>query len=189
LEILATVAILGILMAISIPPIYRSMDAQSSRQDADALAGRLRLARSQSLSSYSDVIVYFGMDGAGTYTVHVDNGGGTGIPDDEDFDITHKNNGIIDDGELVQQSVSLDGRAVFGYVEGVETSYGDNIDNAIGFAGNPPRVTFHADGTASQDGWVAIMPQDDFQNQKHGRDYLVEVSSSTGEIRVVNVGQ
>ena len=57
IEIVASLAILGILMAIAIPPIYRSMDSAGSRQDTDALAGRLRLARSQALSSYSDVIV------------------------------------------------------------------------------------------------------------------------------------
>lgn len=184
-ELMAGIVIFGILMAIAIPPIYRSMDTQSSRQNADALGGRLRLARSQALSSYSDVIVYFGLDGAGTYTVHVDNGGGLGIPSDPNFDITNKNNGNVDSEEPVFTPVSIEERNVFGFVDGAETSYGDNLHAAISFDGDPPRVVFHSNGTATADGWVGILPLTDFLEQNRGRDFLVEVRAATGEINVV----
>jgi len=188
IEMMAAVGIFGILLAFAIPPIYQSMDTVSGQQSAEALGGRLRLARSQALSGYANVIVYFNRDGVGTYTVHIDNGGGTGIPGDPGFDIANKNNGLVDNGEQVSTPVELAERTVFGYVPGGMTSGGEFLDAAIGFDGNPPRVTFRADGTSDANGWVAVMPLVDFLEQNPGRDFAVEVASSTGEIRVLRIG-
>ncbi len=49
IELMATVAIMGILLSIAIPGIYRSMHTLDSRQAADAVGGRLRLARSRQI--------------------------------------------------------------------------------------------------------------------------------------------
>lgn len=106
-ELMAAVAVFGILLSIAVPSVYRSMDSMESRQNAESLSGRLRLARSQALSTYSDVIVYFNRDGQGTYTVHVDNGGGTGTPEDPDFEPANKNNGVVDDAERVLDRKSV----------------------------------------------------------------------------------
>ena len=62
-ELMAAVAVFGILLSIAVPSVYHSMDSMESRQNAESLSGRLRLARSQALSSYSDVVVYFNRDG------------------------------------------------------------------------------------------------------------------------------
>ncbi|MCB1162962.1 MAG: prepilin-type N-terminal cleavage/methylation domain-containing protein [Candidatus Krumholzibacteriia bacterium] len=183
-ELMAAVAVFGILLSIAVPSVYHSMDSMESRQNAESLSGRLRLARSQALSSYSDVVVYFNRDGAGTYTVHVDNGGGTGTPDDPDFDPANKNNGVVDDEERVFTPVSLPARCVFGYVPGATTGDGVFLDTAISFAGAPKRVTFRADGTCDASGWISVMPLEDFLDQEPGRDYLVELTSTTGEVRV-----
>lgn len=187
-ELMAAVAVFGILVSIAVPSVYRSMDTMESKSNADALSGRLRLARAQALSTYSDVIVYFNRDGIGTYTVHFDNGGGTGLPGDADFDPANKNNGAVDAGETVFAPVPLPERAVFGYVPGAMTSTGEFIDTAFGFDGNPPRLTFHADGTCEDSGWISVMPLMDFLDQNPGRDYLVEVTSTTGEVRTVRAG-
>jgi len=187
-ELMAAVAVFGILVSIAVPSVYRSMDTMESKQNAEALGGRLRLARAQALSTYSDVIVYFNRDGIGTYTVHLDNGGGTGLPGDVDFDPAHKNNGAVDEGERVFPPNELPERAVFGYVPGATLSDGTFIDGAFGFDGNPPRLTFHADGTCESDGWISVMPLTDFLEQEPGRDYLVEVTSTTGEVRAVRAG-
>ena len=187
IELMAGVAVTGILLSIAIPGIYRSMDSLSSRQDADALGGRLRLARAQSLTANSDVIVYFGMGGAGTYTVHVDNGGGSGMPEDPDFDIANKNNGQIDDNETVMQTIDFSGRSAFGYVPGGKNSAGEFLTTAINLPGNPKRVTFSPDGTAGGDGHVVVMPIVDFLEQTPGRDYILEITASTGEIDVHRV--
>ncbi len=185
IEMMAAVAVFGILASIALPAITRSMDSMTSRQNAESLCGRLRLARAQSLSSFSDVVVYLNRDGAGTYTVHMDNGGGSGVPGDVAFDASNKNNGIVDANEQVFDPVSLPPRTVFGYVPGGMNSQGDFINEAISFAGTPPRLTFSADGTSDAEGWVSVMPLDDFLDQTPGRDYLVEVVATTGEVRVV----
>jgi len=184
LELMVGVSIFGILLAVSIPPLVRSMDTQSSANQAGAVASRLRLARSQSLNAFSDVIVYFNRDGAGTYTVHVDNGGGSGTPADVNFDAANRNNGQVDANEPVFQPVRLDERLVFGYVVGAKTAGGDFLHAPISFAGTPQRLVFHADGTASETGWISVMPLQDFLDQDPGREFLVEVNSSTGEIEV-----
>ena len=184
-ELMAAVAVFGILVSIAVPGVLRSMDTMESKQNAESLGGRLRLARAQSLSTFSDVVVYFNRDGVGTYTVHLDNGGGTGIPGDADFDPANKNNGVVDEGEAVGPPIALPERAVFGYVPGAMTSGGDFLDKAIGFDGTPPRVTFHADGTCEDDGWICVMPLEDFLDQDPGRDFLVEVTSTTGEVRTL----
>ncbi len=185
IELMAGVAIMGIMLSIAIPGIYRSMKTLDSRQDADALAGRLRLARSQALSNFSDIVIYFGIDGVRTYTVHVDNGGGTGLPDDPDFDLANKNNGNIDDNEIVMDTVALKEGTVFGYIPGAKKSDGAFLTEAISFDGDPARLTFRSDGTADANGWVSLMPLEDFLNQDPGRDWLIEVASSTGEIQVL----
>lgn len=185
IEMMAAVAVFGILVSIALPAITRSMDSMASRQNAESLGGRLRLARSQALSSFSDVVVYLNRDGAGTYTVHLDNGGGTGVPDDVNFDATNKNNGIVDANEQVFDPVNLPPRTVFGYVPGGMNSDGEFINEAISFEGAPPRLTFGADGTSDAAGWISVMPLDDFLEQRPGRDYLVEVTATTGEVRVV----
>lgn len=183
-ELMAAVAVFGILISIAVPSVYRSMDSMESRQNAESLSGRLRLARSQALRSYSDVIVYFNRDGVGTYTVHLDNGGGTGTPDDPDFDPANKNNGVVDAAEQVFTPVSLPERCVFGYVVGAANGDGDFIDEAISFDGAPKRVTFHADGTCDDSGWVCVMPLQNFLDQEPGHDYLVELRATTGEVFV-----
>ena len=185
IEMMAAVAVFGILVSIAVPSVYRSIDSMQSRQNAEGLGGRMRLARSQAISSFSDVIVYFNRDGVGTYTVHMDNGGGSGIPGDDDFDSDAKNNGVVDANEQVFNPVSLPERTVFGYVPGGMTSSGDFLDGAISFEGMPPRVTFHANGTSDANGWISVMPLDDFLEQIAGRDYLVELTSTTGEVRVL----
>ncbi len=187
-ELMAAVAVFGILVSIAVPSVYRSMDTMESKQNAEALGGRLRLARAQALSTFSDIVVYFNRDGIGTYTVHVDNGGGSGLPGDADFDPANKNNGVVDAGERVSTPIPLPARAVFGYVPGAMTSEGDFINSAFGFAGNPPRLTFHSDGTCENTGWISVMPLTDFLDQNPGRDYLVEVTSTTGEVRTVRAG-
>ncbi len=185
IEMMAAVAVFGILVSIALPAITRSMDSMTSRQNAESLSSRLRLARAQSLSSFSDVIVYLNRDGAGTYTVHMDNGGGTGVPGDADFDAANKNNGTVDANEQVFDPVRLPPRTVFGYVPGGMNSEGEFINEAISFDGAPPRLTFSADGTSDAAGWISVMPLDDFLDQRPGRDYLVEVLATTGEVRVV----
>jgi prepilin-type N-terminal cleavage/methylation domain-containing protein len=182
LELMVGVSIFGILLAVSIPPLVRSMDTQGSANQAGALASRLRLARSQSLTACADVVVYFNRDGAGTYTVHVDNGGGNGTPDDANFVAANRNNGQVDANEPVQQPVSVQERLVFGYVVGAKTDGGEFLGAPISFAGTPQRVTFHSDGTASEDGWVSVMPLQDFLDQEAGREYLVEINGTTGEV-------
>lgn len=184
IELMAAVAVFGILVSIAVPSLYRSMDGMQSRQDAESLCGRLRLARSQAIGGFNDVIVYLNRDGLGTYTVHVDNGGGAGTPLDENFEAANKNNGEVDENEQVFNVVSLGERTVFGYVPGGMNSNGDYLTEAISFEGTPPRVVFHADGTADAEGWISMMPLEDFLDQRPGRDYLVEVISSTGEVRV-----
>jgi prepilin-type N-terminal cleavage/methylation domain-containing protein len=187
LELMATVSIVAILLAISIPAIYRGMHTLNSRQDADGLSGRLRLARSQALTTFSDVVVYFGLDGANTYTVHLDNGGGTGLPDDPDYVTANRNNGSIDANELVKQPIELREGTVFGYIPGGMNSAGEALTEAISLPGDPPRLTFRADGTADTNGSVALLPLMDFLDQIPGRDFLVEIRSSTGEIKVQGI--
>ena len=186
IELMASVTIFGILISIAVPQLYQSMDNANCRQSADALGGRLRLARSQALSNNADVIVYFNRDGAGSYTVHVDNGGGTGVPGDANFDPVNRNNGSIDSNETIFTPMRLEDRVVYGYVPGGMNSSGEFLTAALSFSGTPQSLTFHTDGSASEDGWLAIMPLEDFLDQKTGRDFLVEVTSSTGEIRVLN---
>jgi len=184
-ELMAAVAVFGILISIAVPGVLRSMDTMECKQNAESLGGRLRLARAQALSSFSDVVVYFNRDGLGTYTVHLDNGGGTGIPGDADFDPASKNNGVVDEGETISPPIALPERTVFGYVPGAMTSGGAYLDKAISFDGTPPRLTFRADGTCEDDGWVCVMPLEDFLEQDPGRDYVVEVTSTTGEVRTL----
>lgn len=184
-ELMAAVAVFGILVSIAVPGVLRSMDTMECKQNAESISGRLRLARAQALSTFSDVVVYFNRDGIGTYTVHLDNGGGTGVPGDADFDPANKNNGVVDEGETISPPIALPERTVFGYVPGAMTSAGSFLDKAISFAGTPPRLTFHADGTSEDDGWVCVMPLEDFLDQDPGRDYLVEVTSTTGEVRTM----
>ncbi len=185
IELMAAVAVFGILVSVALPAITRSMDSMTSRQNAESLCSRLRLARAQSLSSFSDVVVYLNRDGVGTYTVHMDNGGGSGVPGDVNFDAGNKNNGVVDANEQVFDPVNLPPRTVFGYVPGGMNSDGVFINEAISFDGTPPRLTFSADGTSDAAGWVSVMPLDDFLEQTPGRDYLVEVVATTGEVRVV----
>lgn len=185
IELMAALAVFGIIVSIAVPSVYRSMDTMQSRQDAETLGGRLRLARSQAIGSFSDVVVYFNRDGVGTYTVHLDNGGGNGTPDDPDFDGANRNNSQVDANEQVFNPVPLAERAVFGYVPGGMNSSGEFLDEAISFEGIPARITFHADGTSDASGWISVMPLEDFLEQQSGRDFLVEVTSTTGEVRVM----
>lgn len=184
IELMAAVAVFGILVSIAAPAVYRSMDTMQSKQDAESLGGRLRLARSQAVSGFCDVVVFINRDGAGTYTVLVDNGGGNGTPDDPNFVAANKNNGLPDANERLMSPVRLAERAVFGYVPGAMNAGGDFLDEAISFDGNPPRITFHADGTADADGWISVLPLEDFLEQTPGRDYLIEITATTGEVAV-----
>ncbi|MCP4547754.1 MAG: prepilin-type N-terminal cleavage/methylation domain-containing protein [bacterium] len=186
IEMMAAVCIFGIVIAIGLPQLLQSMDTVNSRQCADAISGRLRLARSQSVTNNSDVVVYFNRNGVGTYTVHVDNGGGTGNPSDPAFTATNRNNGQVDANESVYQTINLEERVVFGYIPGGMNSTGEFLDASLSFQGVPKRVIFHPDGTASEDGWISVMPVEDFLEQQIGREFLVEVTSSTGEIRVLS---
>jgi prepilin-type N-terminal cleavage/methylation domain-containing protein len=185
IELMVGVSITGILLAMSIPPIVSSMHKSSARQSADALSGRLRLARSQALTGHYDVIVYFNLDHVGSYSVHLDNGGGTGIPGDPDFVAANRNNGLIDEGEIINPAVDLGEQVVFGYVPGGKNSHGQFLDEAISFAGTPPQLTFHANGTCSESGWACLMPLAQFLDQEPGTDFLVELTEATGEVRVV----
>jgi len=125
-ELMVTVSIFGVLAAIAIPPIVQSMHQANSRQDAEVLASRAAPGprRGAGPPGRRDRLLQAGH--VNSYTVHMDNGGGNGTPDDPNFVVANRNNATIDDNERVNTAIDLSEGGVFGYIPGGKNSACDS---------------------------------------------------------------
>lgn len=143
-ELLITLTILGILMAIAVPNysnwvLRRQMDKESKN-----LYLNLMLARIQAIKNNNNVVVTFNNPAANQYTVH----------DDTDSD------NVVDAGENVK-TVALIPRVRFAFFGAINDINGNNVTNAVFLAGGGNVLTFNSTGQASTSGSIYMLPTSD----------------------------
>ncbi len=180
-EMVVTVSIFGLIMAIATPPIVKFLRRHQSKDAASIVMGAIRQARGRAIHEKNDYIVFFHTDNE-MLTILDDDGGGGGNPDKAGFDPTARNNGKADNGERLLGPYRLPDGQVFGMIAGTVDSDGGYVTKAVTFSGNPPRVIFHPNGSTNEEGLIFVMPNLEFREQKKGYDQMMIVRKSTGAV-------
>ncbi len=182
-EMMITISILGLVMAIGTPPIIQFLRHHQSKDAASTVMGVLRQARSRAIHEKNDYVIIFDMANSRMLMID-DDGGGSGNPSEAGFDPTARGNGEADAGERVYGPFELPGGQVFGMIAGSVDTDGGYVTKPITFSGSPPRVIFKANGSANEEGLVFVMPDIEFREQKRGTDQMMMVRRSTGSVTV-----
>lgn len=188
-EMMAAIALIGILAVASVPNVSAYLRSASSENAADQLIGDLRLARSRAILEGNDYLVVF--TSASAYTIIDDDGGGNGVPTAVDYTAANRHNGQADAGELVLGPFSLPRDVRFATVDGIVNPFtSQSLDEAVTFplSGGNPTLVFHPNGTAEDAGFVALQPASDVERGCSARCKVLQVAAPTGSVEVRNAG-
>ena len=165
LELLITVAVASILMAIAIPNFSKWRVKHEINGQTQKVFFDLMLARSTAIKNSNDVLITFNED-KNIYTVSNDING----------------NGIEDFGENLK-SVNLENNVEFGYNPGVYDVDGNLVTSSI-FLGSRYAVTFNSKGQASKSGSIFLIHKNDI-GVSNNRLRSINILQATGAIELL----
>ena len=138
IEIITTLAIAGIILAIAAPNFSKWKEKHEINGQAQKVYFDLMLARTNAIKNNNNVLVTFDTIGD-TYKIHQDTNG----------------NGTEDAGEALK-SVNLENNIQFAVNSGTVDIDGNNVGSAVSFSGSQT-VTFDARGQTSASGSVFLL--------------------------------
>jgi prepilin-type N-terminal cleavage/methylation domain-containing protein len=162
IEIIITMAIIGIVSAIAIPNFSKWKEKHEIEGQAQKVYFDLMLARTAAIKSNNDVRVTFNLV-ANTYTVHEDS----------------NNDGVADAGENFKNAI-LENDVQFAYNVGISDTDGNAVTSAVSFNGAQV-VVFDSRGQADSTGKVLLLHQNDI-GVTDDRARLISVLQATGGV-------
>jgi len=172
IELITSIAILGIMTAIAIPNIVGRMPTIRVNSAARDLASGMRLARAKAVSESNRYVITF--DTANNqYTIHDDN--------DSDGNLDETGAEATDGDESSRGPFSLPTGIIFGCVAGEVSTTGSAILNSVTFIGSSE--TFGPNGTATKNGSIYLIPVQDITSNRKGRQRAITVIR-TGRIKI-----
>ena len=161
-ELITTIAIIGIISAIAIPNFSKWQEKHQINGQSQKVYFDLMLARTSAVKNNNDVIVTFDTV-ADTYKVHDDTNG----------------DGIEDAGEALK-SVNLEENIQFAFNSGISDIDGNTVSSAVSFGGSQS-VVFDSKGQASSTGSVFLLHVNDI-NSTSDRARHISVLKATGAV-------
>jgi len=162
IEIIITMAIIGIVSAIAIPNFSKWKEKHEIDGQAQKVYFDLMLARTTAVKSNNNVQVTFNLV-ANTYKIHEDS----------------NDNGVEDGGENLKNAV-LENNVQFAYNVGISDTDGNTVTSAVSFGGAQV-VVFDSRGQASSSGSVLLLHLNDI-GISDGRARLISVLQATGGV-------
>jgi prepilin-type N-terminal cleavage/methylation domain-containing protein len=162
IEIIMTMAIIGIVSAIAIPNFSKWKEKHEIDGQAQKVYFDLMLARTAAVKSNNDVRVTFNL-AANTYTIHEDNNG----------------DGVADAGENFKNAI-LENNVQFAYNVGITDTDGNAVTSAVSFGGTQI-VVFDSRGQASSSGSALLLHLNDI-GVTDDRARLISVLQATGGV-------
>ncbi|MBL4665257.1 MAG: GspH/FimT family protein [Nitrospinaceae bacterium] len=162
IEIIITMAIIGIVSAIAIPNFSKWKEKHEIDGQAQKVYFDLMLARTTAVKSNNNVRVTFNLV-ANTYKIHEDS----------------NDNGVEDGGENLKNAV-LENNVQFAYNVGISDTDGNTVTSAVSFGGAQV-VVFDSRGQASSSGSVLLLHLNDI-GISDGRARLISVLQATGGV-------
>jgi len=172
IELMVTIAILGILAAIAIPNYNSWLPKARVNGAARELFTEMQLARMRAISENNNYVITFNTSN-NSYSLY----------DDEDNDFATAG---VESGELFKTvDIDEDNRypgIEYGYIAGNNPS-GNPISSEVAFTGTPPNVTFKPTGLANKNGSVYLIPSADIATSRKDRQRAITVLI-TGRVRL-----
>ncbi len=162
IEIIVTMAIIGIVSAIAIPNFSKWKEKHEIDGQAQKVYFDLMLARTAAVKSNNDVRVTFNLV-ANTYTIHEDNDG----------------DGTVDADERLKNAL-LENDVQFAYNVGITDTDGNAVTSAVSFGG-AQEVVFDSRGQASASGKILLLHMNDI-GETNDRARLISVLQATGGV-------
>ena len=165
IELLITIAIIGILASVAIPNYSRWKEKYEISGETKKVYFDLLLAHSTAISNNHDVLVTFNPDNH-AYKVHGD------INKDGNEDV----------GENIKNvKLSDEDRVQFNFNTGVSDVDGNPVLKPISFASNENTITFNSRGQASTSGSIFLIHKNDM-GVSNNRLRSINIIKSTGSI-------
>ncbi len=162
IEMIITMAIIGIVSAIAIPNFSKWKEKHEIDGQAQKIYFDLMLARTAAVKSNNDVRVTFNLV-ANTYTIHEDN----------------NNDGVVDAGENFKNAI-LENNVQFAYNVGISDTDNNAVTSAVSFGGTQV-VVFDSRGQANSSGSVLLLHLSDI-GISNDRARLISVLEATGAV-------
>jgi prepilin-type N-terminal cleavage/methylation domain-containing protein len=162
IEIIITMAIIGIVSAIAIPNFSKWKEKHEVDSQAQKVYFDLMLARTTAIKSNNNVRATFNLV-ADTYTIHEDS----------------NSDGVVDAGENFKTAI-LENNVQFAYNVGISDTDGNAVTSAVSFGGAQV-VVFDSRGQANSSGSVLILHQNDI-GITDNRARLISVLQATGSV-------
>jgi prepilin-type N-terminal cleavage/methylation domain-containing protein len=162
IEIIVTMAIIGIVSAIAVPNFSRWKERHEIDGQAQKVYFDLMLARTAAVKSNNEVRVTFDLV-ANTYTVHEDS----------------NSDGVVDAGENFKNAL-LENNMQFAYNVGVSDTDGNAVTSAVSFGGAQV-VVFDSRGQANSSGSALLLHLNDI-GVTNDRARLISVLQATGGV-------
>jgi type IV fimbrial biogenesis protein FimT len=162
IEIIVTMAIIGIVSSIAIPNFSKWKEKHEINGQAQKVYFDLMLARTNAVKSNNDVRITFDLV-AHTYTIH----------DDSD------NDGVADAGENFKNA-TLESNVQFAYNVGISDTDNNAVTSAVSFGGAQV-VVFDSRGQASSSGSVLLLHVSDI-GTTNDRARLISILQATGSV-------
>jgi prepilin-type N-terminal cleavage/methylation domain-containing protein len=162
IEIIITMAIIGIVSAVAIPNFSKWKEKHEIDGQAQKVYFDLMLARTTAIKSNNDVRVTFNLT-ANTYTVHEDS----------------NSDGVVDTGENFKNAL-LENDVQFAYNVGISDTDGNAVTSAVSFSGAQV-VVFDSRGQANSSGSALLLHENDI-GISDDRARLISVLQATGGV-------
>ena len=162
IEIIVTMAIIGIVSAVAIPNFSRWKEKHEIDGQAQKVYFDLALARTAAVKTNNDVRVTFNLV-ANTYTVHEDN----------------NSDGAVNAGENLKNAM-LENNVQFAYNVGISDTDGNVVTSAVSFGGAQV-VVFDSRGQANSSGSALLLHLNDI-GITDDRARLISVLQATGGV-------
>lgn len=174
------ISVIGLAMALSTFPIVRWINERRSCMAAETVVSVLDRAGRMARAERNEFVVFFEA-GGGTMWILDDDGGSDGAVRPGGRECV--GNGKRDPGEKVFGPYELPPGRIFATSRECGPRTGTVSPASVSFTGDPPRVVFYPDGTASESGTICVVSESGRSNRS-GSGRMMILESSTGSVLV-----
>lgn len=177
------VSAVGLAMALSTFPLVRWITERRASRAAEIVVSVLDRAGRMARCEGNEFVVFFDADGRTMWILDDDGGGTYEGPRDP---AAGRGNGRQDPGERVLGPYMLPPGQLLASSAAPDPRTGATASVPLTFPGDPPKVVFYPDGTASENGTICVVSEYSRGRRGGSAGRIMTLQSSTGSVSLLD---